>query len=92
MASLASERRNEPGIMELKGSFLSQQQNLATCLCLPHPLKSKASFSPKKKLFLCCLAHPPTPSRLFLHCSPRSFTSQDGPFMSPKDTCKCVQT
>lgn len=51
MASLASERRNEPGIMELKGSFLSQQQNLATCLCLPHPLKSKASFSPQEETF-----------------------------------------
>lgn len=53
MASLASERRNEPGIMELKGSFLSQQQNLATYLCLSCLLKSKASFSPKKKPFLC---------------------------------------
>lgn len=53
MASLASEWRNEPGIMELKGSFLSQQQNLATYLCLSRLLKSKASFSPKKKPFLC---------------------------------------
>lgn len=92
MASLASEQKNETGIMEHKGSFLSQQQNLATYLCLPRPPKSKAFLFPQEETFPLLSGppvHPLTPVS-----SPRSsllYLSR-WPFHVTKDTHNCIQT
>lgn len=92
MASLASKQKNETGIMEHKGSFLSQQQNLAMYLCLPRPLKSKAFLFPQEETFPLLSGPPVHP--LMPVSSPWSsllYLSR-WPFHVTKDTHNCVQT